>query len=187
MVGFIGAIVNCVVVIILLHVFQVFHEINSLEVSFMVWIFFNFGCLVFEKIFLIKYGSKEYVVQERKLFLVFGIDSEKIIDFKTDGIIFHYAAFSLLPAIVAGYTANWFLEERYQLICNSNVSESYSVTLCESQQLSDAPCCSLEYINDDFFKFAAIAFASMLAGYKLVSFVIRILFNHYWVAFKEEW
>eukprot|EP01083_Nonionella_stella_P062615 162806_1 len=174
-----GMFINSVVFVVLLHVFEVYSTIQSLEVSFLVFWFCVAAFSVNEAVQTQKKSRQQYEEFERALFKFFQIEKNKIKGKDMDGVVFHYVFISLIPAIIAGYIANWFLQNRYELDCNPNISEEESAVLC-GESHPNQTCCVVVFISSDIYAFFGIAFANIFAGYKIVSALVRFLFTYYW-------
>mmetsp|Transcript_15820 Transcript_15820/g.25111 ORF Transcript_15820/g.25111 Transcript_15820/m.25111 type:complete len:283 (-) Transcript_15820:103-951(-) len=170
---------NSVLLVFLLHVFEVFTEIQSLEVSLIAYCFCMGSLTLLEAYYDRTRTREEYAEIERNLFKLFQVDKRKLKNADMDGVVFHYAFISFIPAITAGFIANWFLESRYVLVCDPSISPQQSAVLCDEAS-GNATCCRVEFINTDVYEFFGIAFANIFAGFKIVSAVVRFLFTYYW-------
>lgn len=175
-----GIFTNTCLLVFLLHFFGIYDKIQSLEVSYVVWHLFISFFIFCESYIESHYGEDKRIEWEQSLFRLFQINitDYQLNEFDTSGVVFHYFFVSLVPAIAAGYTANWFLEDRYELTCNDTITTTESVVLC-GDEYDNNTCCKLSYLNTNVYEFVVIALASMYGGYKIVAAIVCTLFKYY--------
>ena len=161
-----------IVVFLINDVAGVYPEIQSWEISWIIW-----GCIVFligimEQIY-VHYSDKHYEdatkVYGQLLVAPFGlkIDAEYI----TDVYMYICPLVALAPAIVGGYMANFFLEIRYFLDCDAGYNDISAICI-------DEICCVAVNSHEDWVEFLPKVASSSVAAWGVVKIFGTFLLSY---------
>ena len=129
--------VPCVVVGCLLYLpfLHVYDDIQSWMVAYMTWGLCS--CCYYVRLAMLL-GDKTFLTSFDWLWKVVGI--EMPVDMRMDKLYLCVHLASLLPAAVAGFVANFAMQEKFDLLCNDDLDIFDATVLCTTDS---ATCCGL--------------------------------------------
>ena len=100
------------------------------------------------------------------LFRVFGVEVRSL-NKSYEGLALFLLA-SLVPAIVAGFLARWFSEEKYEISCSAEWTEDVDGKISCTTVDGEFVCCRSHDDTFNYFKFMAFLSGNVLGAYQIV-------------------
>eukprot|EP01083_Nonionella_stella_P264493 897193_1 len=166
----IGPLVTSSTVVTLFQSFDVYDELQSWEVAYIIWGFSFFILCAIEPFITWSRGGKEHEQEvgtywNSFLLKPFGIQVSS--DGNTS--MWSFTLVSLFPSIVGGYIANFLFDQKYEMECGTDIISS----VCFDANT----CCTLRSSHRDWYLFLPNIASSMVAAWGIIKITASILIS----------